>query len=143
MIPDLRELPTGFTPKQFVAAVVGTLLKDWDVVLLIDANDANVLGPLGQAKTRVALALAKAFAEALGVTFDLDRDLVVQDDLDHAYALFPEFCPDCRTLNERDEAERRLFTATKAVYNAAMAQGLARQDTAAVCAVLEKRGKRR
>ena len=114
MIPDLRELPTGFTPKQFVAAVVGTLLKDWDVVLLIDANDANVLGPLGQAKTRVALALAKAFAEALGVTFDLDRDLVVQDDLDHAYALFPEFCPDCRTLNEGDEAERRLFTATKA-----------------------------
>jgi 3-hydroxyisobutyrate dehydrogenase-like beta-hydroxyacid dehydrogenase len=35
-----------------------------------------------------------------------------------------------------------LFSATKAVYNAAMAQGLARHDTAAVCAVLEKRGKK-
>lgn len=34
-----------------------------------------------------------------------------------------------------------LFTATKAIYKAAMAQGLARQDTAAVCAVLEKRGR--
>src|SRR5579862_1049018 len=34
-----------------------------------------------------------------------------------------------------------LFSATKAIYNAAMAQGLARHDTAAVCAVLEKRGK--
>jgi len=35
-----------------------------------------------------------------------------------------------------------LFTATKAVYNAAMAQGHARHDTAAVCAVLEKKGRR-
>jgi len=35
-----------------------------------------------------------------------------------------------------------LFTATKAVYNAAMAQGHAGHDTAAVCAVLEKRGRR-
>lgn len=34
-----------------------------------------------------------------------------------------------------------LFSATKGVYNAAMAQGHARQDTAAVCAVLEKRGR--
>jgi len=32
-----------------------------------------------------------------------------------------------------------LFSATKAIYNAAMAQGRARQDTAAVCAVLERR----
>ena len=31
-----------------------------------------------------------------------------------------------------------LFSATKAVYNAAMAQGRARHDTASVCAVLEK-----
>ena len=31
-----------------------------------------------------------------------------------------------------------LFSATRAIYNAAMAQGRARQDTAAVCAVLEK-----
>jgi 3-hydroxyisobutyrate dehydrogenase-like beta-hydroxyacid dehydrogenase len=31
-----------------------------------------------------------------------------------------------------------LFSATKAVYNAAMAQGHARHDTASVCAVLEK-----
>ena len=30
-----------------------------------------------------------------------------------------------------------LFNASAAVYNAAMAQGYARQDTAAVCAVLE------
>lgn len=35
-----------------------------------------------------------------------------------------------------------LFSATKAVYNAAMAQGHAGHDTAAVCAVLEKRGRR-
>jgi 3-hydroxyisobutyrate dehydrogenase-like beta-hydroxyacid dehydrogenase len=35
-----------------------------------------------------------------------------------------------------------LFTATKAVYNAAMAQGHAGHDTAAVCAVLEKRGRK-
>lgn len=35
-----------------------------------------------------------------------------------------------------------LFSATKAVYNAAMAQGHARHDTAAVCAVLEKRGRK-
>jgi 3-hydroxyisobutyrate dehydrogenase-like beta-hydroxyacid dehydrogenase len=34
-----------------------------------------------------------------------------------------------------------LFSATRAIYNAAMAQGLARHDTAAVCAVLEKQGK--
>lgn len=32
-----------------------------------------------------------------------------------------------------------LFSATKAIYNAAMAQGHARQDTASVCAVLERR----
>jgi 3-hydroxyisobutyrate dehydrogenase-like beta-hydroxyacid dehydrogenase len=31
-----------------------------------------------------------------------------------------------------------LFSATKAIYNAALAQGRARQDTASVCAVLEK-----
>ena len=30
-----------------------------------------------------------------------------------------------------------LFNASAAIYNAAMAQGLERQDTAAVCAVLE------
>jgi 3-hydroxyisobutyrate dehydrogenase-like beta-hydroxyacid dehydrogenase len=35
-----------------------------------------------------------------------------------------------------------LFRATKAVYNAAMAQGHATHDTAAVCAVLEKLGRR-
>ena len=35
-----------------------------------------------------------------------------------------------------------LFSATKAVYNAAMAQGHARHDTASVCAVLEKRGRK-
>jgi 3-hydroxyisobutyrate dehydrogenase-like beta-hydroxyacid dehydrogenase len=35
-----------------------------------------------------------------------------------------------------------LFSATKAVYNAAMAQGHARHDTAAVCAVLEKQGRK-
>jgi 3-hydroxyisobutyrate dehydrogenase-like beta-hydroxyacid dehydrogenase len=35
-----------------------------------------------------------------------------------------------------------LFSATKGVYNAAMAQGHARHDTAAVCAVLEKRGRK-
>lgn len=35
-----------------------------------------------------------------------------------------------------------LFAATKGVYNAAMAQGHARHDTAAVCAVLEKQGRR-
>jgi len=35
-----------------------------------------------------------------------------------------------------------LFQATKAVYNAAMAQGHARHDTAAVCAVLEKLGRK-
>jgi 3-hydroxyisobutyrate dehydrogenase-like beta-hydroxyacid dehydrogenase len=35
-----------------------------------------------------------------------------------------------------------LFSATKAVYNAAMAQGLAMHDTAAVCAVLEKQGRK-
>jgi len=36
-----------------------------------------------------------------------------------------------------------LFSATKGVYNAAMAQGHARHDTASVCAVLEKRRKKR
>jgi len=36
-----------------------------------------------------------------------------------------------------------LFSATKRVYNAAMAQGHARHDTAAVCAVLEKQGRRK
>ncbi len=36
-----------------------------------------------------------------------------------------------------------LFRATKAVYNAAMAQGHARHDTASVCAVLEKTGGRK
>ena len=35
-----------------------------------------------------------------------------------------------------------LFTATKGVYNAAMAQGYARHDTAAVCAVLEQKGRK-
>ena len=40
-----------------------------------------------------------------------------------------------------------LFNASGAIYNAAMAQGFAKQDTAAVCAVLErlagiKRGKK-
>jgi 3-hydroxyisobutyrate dehydrogenase-like beta-hydroxyacid dehydrogenase len=34
-----------------------------------------------------------------------------------------------------------LFSATKAIYNAAMAQGRGRQDTAAVCAVLERRAR--
>ena len=32
-----------------------------------------------------------------------------------------------------------LFGATKSIYNAAMRQGLAKSDTAAVCAVLEAR----
>ncbi len=113
MLPDLRHLPVGFTPKQFVAAGVGTLAKDWDLVILIDANDANVIGPLGQAKTRVALALAKAFADALGIGFDMDRDLVVQDDLPHAYRLFPEFCDDCRVPSQND-AQVRILTAGKA-----------------------------
>lgn len=36
-----------------------------------------------------------------------------------------------------------LFNATKAVYNAALRQGYAKSDTAAVCAVLEKRPRRR
>jgi 3-hydroxyisobutyrate dehydrogenase-like beta-hydroxyacid dehydrogenase len=36
-----------------------------------------------------------------------------------------------------------LFSATRAIYNAALAQGHARHDTAAVCAVLEKKGNRR
>ena len=36
-----------------------------------------------------------------------------------------------------------LFAATRAVYNAALAQGFARQDTAAVCAVLERRGRKK
>src|SRR5258706_3372620 len=36
-----------------------------------------------------------------------------------------------------------LFSATKAIYNAALAQGRARQDTAAVCAVLERAGRKR
>ena len=31
-----------------------------------------------------------------------------------------------------------LFSATKAIYNAALAQGHAERDTAAVCAVLER-----
>ena len=35
-----------------------------------------------------------------------------------------------------------LFSATKALYNAALAQGRGRQDTAAVCAVLERRAVR-
>ena len=35
-----------------------------------------------------------------------------------------------------------LFTATKGVYNAAMAQGYAKHDTAAVCAVLEQKGRK-
>lgn len=35
-----------------------------------------------------------------------------------------------------------LFSATKEIYNAAMAQGYAGHDTAAVCAVLEKRGRK-
>jgi len=43
-----------------------------------------------------------------------------------------------RTLN----SPAPLFTATKRLYNAAMAQGRARQDTAAVCAVLEKQGRK-
>jgi 3-hydroxyisobutyrate dehydrogenase-like beta-hydroxyacid dehydrogenase len=33
-----------------------------------------------------------------------------------------------------------LFNASAAVYNAAMAQGFAKEDTAAVCAVLERLG---
>ena len=33
----------------------------------------------------------------------------------------------------------QLFSATRAIYAAAMAQGRAKQDTAAVCAVLERR----
>lgn len=36
-----------------------------------------------------------------------------------------------------------LFSATKGVYNAAIAQGLGKQDTAAVCAVLERQGRKR
>lgn len=36
-----------------------------------------------------------------------------------------------------------LFMATRAVYNAAMARGYARHDTAAVCAVLEQRGRKK
>jgi L-threonate 2-dehydrogenase len=36
-----------------------------------------------------------------------------------------------------------LFSATRRVYNAAMAQGHARHDTAAVCAVLEKQGRKK
>jgi 3-hydroxyisobutyrate dehydrogenase-like beta-hydroxyacid dehydrogenase len=36
-----------------------------------------------------------------------------------------------------------LFSATKAIYKAALAQGRARQDTAAVCAVLERIGRKR
>lgn len=35
-----------------------------------------------------------------------------------------------------------LFTATKGVYNAAMTRGYARHDTAAVCAVLEQKGRK-
>ena len=35
-----------------------------------------------------------------------------------------------------------LFQATKALYRAAMAQGRAKQDTAAVCAVLERKGRK-
>ena len=37
----------------------------------------------------------------------------------------------------------KVFSATKAIYNAALAQGRARQDTAAVCAVLERAGRTR
>jgi 3-hydroxyisobutyrate dehydrogenase-like beta-hydroxyacid dehydrogenase len=33
-----------------------------------------------------------------------------------------------------------LFNASAAIYNAAMAQGFAKEDTAAVCAVLERLG---
>jgi len=95
MIPDLRHLPAGFSPMQFLAAGVGTILKNWDLVLMIDGNDANVLGPLGQAKTRLGLWLSYAFAEALGIEFDMHRDLVIQDDLAHLYSLFPEFCQTC------------------------------------------------
>jgi 3-hydroxyisobutyrate dehydrogenase-like beta-hydroxyacid dehydrogenase len=36
-----------------------------------------------------------------------------------------------------------LFNATKALYRAAMAQGRAKQDTAAVCAVLERQGRKK
>jgi putative dehydrogenase len=36
-----------------------------------------------------------------------------------------------------------LFRATRAIYNATLAQGRARQDTAAVCAVLERIGRKR
>ena len=36
-----------------------------------------------------------------------------------------------------------LFNATKAIYNAALRQGFARSDTAAVCAVLERSARRR
>ncbi|MEK6243411.1 MAG: NAD(P)-dependent oxidoreductase [Pseudomonadota bacterium] len=37
------------------------------------------------------------------------------------------------------ESPTPLFSATKAIYNAAMAQGYTRRDTASVCAVLERR----
>jgi 3-hydroxyisobutyrate dehydrogenase-like beta-hydroxyacid dehydrogenase len=33
-----------------------------------------------------------------------------------------------------------LFNASAAIYNAAMAQGFAKEDTASVCAVLERLG---
>ena len=36
-----------------------------------------------------------------------------------------------------------LFSATRTIYNATLAQGRARQDTAAVCAVLERKGRSR
>ena len=41
------------------------------------------------------------------------------------------------------ESPAPLFNATKAVYNAALAQGFANADTASVCAVLERRSRKK
>ena len=52
---------------------------------------------------------------------------------------------DMRIIGEfvrRLKSPAPLFNATKAIYNAALRQGYARADTAAVCAVLERRARR-
>ena len=71
---------------------------------------------------------------------------MVADDYDSATISVKLFQKDMKIIGEFATAlgaATPLFNASAAIYNAAMAQGHAQHDTAAVCAVLESMAKLR
>jgi len=73
--------------------------------------------------------------------FELRAPMMVKDDYDDATMKIKVWQKDMDVIGSYAKSLRvptPLFTATEAIYDKAIAGGLAMQDTAAVCAVLEK-----